>query len=121
MARPPKVRQICFLPEITQFQPKGGGTRAEVVLTFEELEAIRLKDYLGLDQEACAEKMEISRPTFQRILTSARQKIAAALVEGRPFIFRGGSYQLRSSGRCRRCGPGGRRGSPRCTEREDSL
>jgi predicted DNA-binding protein (UPF0251 family) len=121
MARPQKTRQICFLPEIKLFKPVGGDAREEVVLSFEELEAIRLKDYLGLEQEECAEKMEISRPTFQRILVGARQKLASALVEGRAIRFEGGTYQVRGHGRCRRCGPGGRRGMPRCTEREEGL
>lgn len=119
MPRPQKTRQICFLPEITLFQPVGQEGEKEVVLSFEELEAIRLKDYLGLEQEECAQKMEISRPTFQRILVGARQKIASALVEARAMRFQGGAYQLRGPGRCRRCGPGGKRGAPRCKERDE--
>ena len=55
----------------------------EVVLTMEEMEALRLKDYKNLDQTAAAEKMKTSQSTFQRILTSARQKIASAIVEGK--------------------------------------
>jgi predicted DNA-binding protein (UPF0251 family) len=107
------------MPEVTLFKPAGAEEQREVILSFEELEAIRLKDYLGLEQEACANKMNISRPTFQRILVSARQKIASALVEARAMRFQGGTYQVRGTGRCRRCGPGGRRGAPRCTEREE--
>lgn len=38
----------------------------------EELEAIRLKDLEGFEQEECADRMQVSRPTFQRILLSAR-------------------------------------------------
>ena len=55
----------------------------EVVLTMEEMEALRLKDYKNLDQTAAAEKMKTSQSTFQRILTSARQKIAEAIVKGK--------------------------------------
>ena len=55
----------------------------EVVLTMEEMETLRLKDYKNLDQTAAAEKMKTSQSTFQRILTSARQKIASAIVEGK--------------------------------------
>ncbi len=55
----------------------------EVVLTMEEMEALRLKDYKNLDQVTAAEKMKTSQSTFQRILTSARQKIAQAIVEGK--------------------------------------
>ena len=52
-------------------------------LTIDEFEAIRLKDFLNLEQIACAEKMEISQPTFNRILTSARKKIADAIINGK--------------------------------------
>ena len=38
----------------------------------EELEALRLNDLEGLEQEECAAKMEVSRQTFQRILITAR-------------------------------------------------
>jgi len=52
-------------------------------LTLEELEAVRLKDYEGLDQETSAERMNISQPTFHRLLLEARKKIADALVNGK--------------------------------------
>jgi len=48
----------------------------KIELLEEEMEAIRLSDYEGLYQEECAKKMEISRTTFSRILTSAHKKIA---------------------------------------------
>lgn len=52
----------------------------DFVLGADELEAIRLKDVEGLDQETAAEKMGVSRATFQRILNDARKKIALALI-----------------------------------------
>lgn len=55
----------------------------EVFLTMEEMEAVRLKDFEGLEQIQAAEKMKTSQSTFQRILVSARRKIAVALVEGK--------------------------------------
>ena len=54
-----------------------------VLLTKDEMEAIRLADYKGMYQEEAAKEMEISRPTFSRILNSARKKIATALLEGK--------------------------------------
>jgi len=77
MSRPPKCRRVAYMPEVTYFKPAGIPLRAleEVRLSIEEAEALRLKDMEGLEQEQAAEKMNISRPTFQRILTSARQKI----------------------------------------------
>jgi predicted DNA-binding protein (UPF0251 family) len=96
MPRPPKWRRVEFLPEITYFKPAGVPLRDldEIVLTVEELEAIRLKDQEGLDQETCAERMQISRPTFHRIIGSAREKVAEALVEGKAIRISGGNYQL---------------------------
>jgi len=66
----------------------------EICLTVEEAEAIRLKDLEGLGQEGGAEKMNISRPTFQRVLASARQKIAGALLNGRAIRIDGGNFEM---------------------------
>ncbi|AST56635.1 DNA-binding protein [Thermoanaerobacterium thermosaccharolyticum] len=66
----------------------------EVVLTVEEFEAIRLKDLEGLEQEECAEKMKVSRPTFFRIIISAREKVADALVNGKAIKVEGGNYKV---------------------------
>jgi uncharacterized protein len=85
MSRPIKCRRVCFLPGVTYFKPAGIPMRflSEVCLTFDEVEAIRLKDFKDLDQKQCAEHMNISRPTFQRVLISARKKIADALLNGK--------------------------------------
>lgn len=55
----------------------------EIILTRAELEALRLKNLENLDQKDCAQHMEISQPTFHRILLSARKKITDALVNGK--------------------------------------
>jgi predicted DNA-binding protein (UPF0251 family) len=52
----------------------------KVELLDDEMEAIRLSDYEGLYHEECAEKMNISRSTFSRILAKAHQKIADGLL-----------------------------------------
>jgi len=54
-----------------------------VELSMEELEALRLKNILGLDQNQCAKRMKTSQSTFQRILASAYKKISTALIEGK--------------------------------------
>jgi len=51
-----------------------------VYLLEDEMEAIRLADYEGLYQQECADRMGISRPTFSRLIESARKKIADALI-----------------------------------------
>lgn len=60
----------------------------------EEAEAIRLKDLEGLEQEQGAEKMNISRPTFQRVLASARRKMADALLDGKAIRIEGGNFEM---------------------------
>ncbi len=85
MPRPRLRKNIRFKPRAFYFKPRGIPMREleEVVLTMEEMEALRLKDYKNLDQVTAAEKMKTSQSTFQRILSSARQKIAQAIVEGK--------------------------------------
>lgn len=94
MARPPKCRRVEFAPEFTYFKPAGipKTKLEELILNVEELEAIRLKDREGLEQVDCAERMHISRATFQRILVSARNKIAEAIIEGKAIKVEGGHY-----------------------------
>jgi len=94
--RPHKCRQIGFVPDVTYFKPQGIPMRflEEVSLSFEEIEAVRLKDMEGLEQEQAAVRMQISRPTFQRILASARNKIATAILTGRAIRIEGGHYKV---------------------------
>jgi predicted DNA-binding protein (UPF0251 family) len=54
-----------------------------VCLSLDELETIRLADHEGLYHEQAAERMNISRPTFGRILGEARRKVAEALIDGK--------------------------------------
>jgi predicted DNA-binding protein (UPF0251 family) len=84
------------VPGVTFFKPAGIPLKflEEVQLTVEEAEAIRLKDLEGLEQEAGADKMNVSRPTFQRILASARQKIADALLNGKAIRIEGGNFEI---------------------------
>jgi len=94
MARPTKYRRVEFFPEDTYFVPWGKPKCEieEVVLKVEELEAMRLKDIEELKQEECAERMRISRQTFQNIIDSARKKVAVALTEGNAVRISGGNY-----------------------------
>ena len=97
MPRPISPREIDEPPEATWFKPTGIPMRdlEEVVLTFDEIEAIRLADAEGLYQEQVAEQMKVSRPTVGRILASARQKIAEALVQGKAIRMEGGCINIR--------------------------
>ena len=79
------MRNISHKPSSKYFKPAGIPLREieEEVLSFVEIEAIRLKDFLGLEQKECAERMNISQPTFHRLLVDARKKISSALVNGK--------------------------------------
>ena len=94
--RPPLRRRVDFLPEATYFKPAGLPLRSlgEVCLSVEEAEAIRLKDLEGLEQEDCAQRMSISRTTFARVLNSARQKMADALLNGKAIRIEGSNFQM---------------------------
>lgn len=83
--RPCLRRRVRFNPEVRYFKPQGVPVSSlEVIeLKAEELEAVRLKNMLKLDQRECAERMNTSPATLQRILSSANEKIAIALVEGK--------------------------------------
>lgn len=60
-----------------------------MVLTADELEAVRLADGEELYRVEAAARMMVSRPTFDRILRRARGKIAEALVEGKALRIEG--------------------------------
>ncbi|WP_425058247.1 hypothetical protein SCACP_28920 [Sporomusa carbonis] len=96
MARPHKERKIEKLPPVSHFKPIGIPLReiGEITLTFEEMEAVRLADVEQLDQAGAAERMEVSRSTFHRILSKAHQKIALALWEGKAIRFEGGTFRI---------------------------
>ena len=69
-----------------------------IILRLEEVEAIRLVDLEGLDQEAAAMEMGVSRKTLWNDLKSARKKVATALVNGYAMRIEGGNYVVREGG-----------------------
>ena len=85
MPRPRLRRRINFNAKVTYFKPRGIPMRdlEEVVLTKEEVDALRLKNTKDLDQTECAKRMDTSQSTFQRILISAYKKITEALIDGK--------------------------------------
>ena len=96
MGRQPLWRRVDFIPQITYFKPAGVplASLEEARLSVEEAEAIRLKDLEGLEQEECAQRMNISRTTFARVLGSARQKMADALLNGKAIRIEGGNFEM---------------------------
>jgi len=83
-------------PAFTEFLPvrNGGTVPDETVLTVDEFEAVRLKDLEGLEQCECAARMEISQPTFHRLVVSARRKVADALTHGKTIKIEGGNFRF---------------------------
>jgi predicted DNA-binding protein (UPF0251 family) len=105
MPRPKKCRWVYCEPSVNYFKPRGiPMTELEgVSLAVDEFEAIRLKDLELLEQERAATAMNISQPTFHRILESAHNKVADALVNGKAIRIEGGDYQVRGSPRLFKC------------------
>lgn len=111
MPRPRKLRFVQTHPTVNAFIPKGVPLRGldEVILSIEGLEAIKLNDVQGLDQESAARIMNVSRQTFGRILAEARSIVADALVTGKILKIEGGHFDVPSPAG----GPMGRGGGRR--------
>jgi len=91
-----RYRRISALPSIQGYKPIGIPRKqiGEVVLLFEEYEALKLADYENLTQEEAAKRMDISRPTFTRIYDSCRKKLARAFIEGKAILIEGGDVRF---------------------------
>lgn len=96
MVRPQKERKIEKFPPVSHYKPIGIPLRdiPEIILTYEEMEAVRLADVEQLDHTDAASRMEVSRSTFNRILAKAHNKIALALWEGKALRFEGGNFRI---------------------------
>ena len=113
MPRPRICRRIFFNPRITYFKPAGVILKdlQESILTKDELEVIRLIDLESVEQSRAGKKMKISQPTLSRLLKSARNKIADALVNAKAIKIQGGNFEMvqqRGMGMGRMSGAGGR-------------
>lgn len=92
MPRTTKCRRVCAEPINRIFA--ASYDKEPVVLQVEEFESIRLIDLEQLDQSVAANTMQVSRGTLQRILYTARSKVAEALVNGRSIVIEGGNYEV---------------------------
>ncbi|MBN2417684.1 DUF134 domain-containing protein [bacterium] len=103
MPRPKKCRRIAEHTGVRYFKPHGIPMRflEHVSLTLDEMEAMRLADLEGLSQQEGAERMNISRATFGRIVASARGKTAEALYTGLAIKIEGGQIEFHGGGPCR--------------------
>jgi len=96
VGRPRKRRIIPQEPASAVYKPAGLplDRLQRVTLLQEEREALRLADLEGLTQAAAAERMGISRSTFQRIVSHARRQVALALSEGHALEIEGGTFEV---------------------------
>ena len=96
MPRPKCCRRVAGLPRCKVFKPAGvpACSLEEVILTVDELEAVRLADLQGLYQEQAAREMNISRQTFGRIIELAHRKVAETLVGGKALRIEGGEIEM---------------------------
>jgi predicted DNA-binding protein (UPF0251 family) len=75
--------QICFKPCGIRMDKL-----EEVVIYEDEIEAIRLADFENLYQQDASESMKISRTTFSRLVSEARNKIADAILHQKVLIIK---------------------------------
>jgi hypothetical protein len=75
-------------------------------LGLDELEALRLADFLGLYHDEASKDMGVSRATFGRVLEQARHKVADALVNGKILSIKGGVVTMKGKRvfECKDCG-----------------
>jgi uncharacterized protein len=105
MARNKKNRVIQMAPNFCGFKPQGGQCKpgSDVIISFEEYEALNLCDYEFLKQVEAAKLMNVSRPTFTRIYESVRRKIAKAFIEGSCIHFEQGNTAVSDWLTCNSC------------------
>jgi len=96
MPRKKCFRHIGLESESIFYKPAGIPLRLmdEVILEPDEYEAIRLADLEGIYQEQAAQLMKISRQTFGRIINTAHQKIADALINRKAIKIMGTDTQI---------------------------
>jgi len=89
MPRNKKMRYCRGIDGYNLYKPSGIPlSQMEVIeLGLDELEAMRLCDFDGKQQEEAANAMGVSRGTIQRLLESGRRKTLDALVCGKALSF----------------------------------
>ena len=107
MVKPKKERRVMSPPRFDFFKPAGvpAAKLETVILSIDEYEAIRLVDIENLNHLEASKSMEISRPTFTRLLNSAHKKIGHAIINGFAIRIEGGSFIfVNNIYRCKKCG-----------------
>ena len=102
-----RKRIIKEPPLLDLFKPVGTSmkTAKKVIMTLDELEALRFADYRQLEHLEASKRMNISRPTFTRLINKARHKLSLVLLEGCVLKIEGGNVEFRGTvHKCQDCG-----------------
>jgi len=89
-------RTVSQPPLYGEFKPTGvaGKFLSQIELNLDEYEALRLSDYKGMTQEEAANEMNISRPTFTRLIEIARKKLVEFIITGNKLKIKGGNIHF---------------------------
>ncbi len=92
MPRPRKRRRCRRFEGDRVFKPRSiPMSEIETLrLGLDELEAMRLCDLEGCEQEVAGERMAVSRGTVQRLLKSGRAKVVQALLDSSALVIEKG-------------------------------
>lgn len=110
MPRNKKMRYCRKVEGYNLYKPSGIPlSQIEIIeLGLDELEAMRLCDYDGMQQGEAADVMGVSRGTIQRLLEAGRRKTLDALVRGKALSFADAEHVCIDSNRPIRPGRHGR-------------
>ncbi len=94
--RPKKTRWVkcSTAPRLFKPQAKASSAKQTIVLSLDEFEAVRLLDHEHFSQIQAAKQMHVHRSTVSRIISSARWKIAKALVDINTLKIEGGCCKV---------------------------
>lgn len=89
MGRSKIPRMICGRPANSCFKPNGipMAKLAHQQLCADEFEAMRLVDGEGMQQQAAALQMQVSRQTLANLVKSARFKVTDCLLNGKALMI----------------------------------
>ncbi len=96
MPRPRRKRCIAHKPVKRFYKPQAIKMKdlKQVILSHDQLEALRLADVEKMEQVEAAKLMNISRSTFSRLLAEARNISATALTNGWALKIEGGDFEI---------------------------
>lgn len=99
MPRKKKDRTVYQPPLYGEFKPTGVAAKYlnQINLNLDEYEALRLSDYQGMSQEEASNEMNISRPTFTRLIENARKKLVEFILTGKKLKIEGGNVHFKNN------------------------